>query len=169
MSSSLAVGGGYGLARNRSTPSNDSAATVGYSLGVGSSPIAPVVLGGLVRGTTFVGLGTDLGLAIRGSNGGFARGDWGVAIDAGVVFRPWSGGAYGEWPLQAVVTLGAPWGLQLALGGQLSSISGGVPARGFFATLEIDLLRLTVMRQGTTEIWWPNPAPAGGHEETARF
>jgi hypothetical protein len=27
----------------------------------------------------------------------------------------------------------------------------------------VDLLRLTVMRQGSSERWWYNPAPAGGH------
>jgi hypothetical protein len=31
------------------------------------------------------------------------------------------------------------------------------------ALIEIDLLRLTVNRQGDTERYWYNPAPAGGH------
>jgi hypothetical protein len=110
-----------------------------------------------------LGLGTDLGLAARACTGGFARGDWGLALDVGSAWRPWRDGDYGEWPLQAVVTAGSAWGFQLAVGGDLASVSGGTPARGVFAALEIDLLRLTVARQGSSESWWPNPNPAGGH------
>jgi hypothetical protein len=58
--------------------------------------------------------------------------------------------------------LGAPWGVQLAAGGQLWSLDGGNAAQGVFVALEVDLLRLTIMRQGTGEQWWPNPNPAGG-------
>jgi hypothetical protein len=161
------VGGGYTAQLNRSTTTRDRAPTLTYSMGVGSSPLAPLVLGGLVRGTTFFGLGTDLGVAARAASGGFARGDWGLALDAGALWRPWRGGSYGQWPLQAVLTGGSPWGLQIALGGELSSVSAGTPAQGFFAALEIDLLRFTVMRQGSSEPWWPNPAPAGGHEASS--
>jgi hypothetical protein len=164
VSSWMAVGGGYALERNRAMGSNDFAPALTYSLGVGSSPLRSFVFGGLVRGTTFIDLGTDLGLAIRATTGGFARGDWGVALEAGAVWRPWRDGNYGSWPLQGAVTIGAPWGLQLALGTELGTLSDGLSAVGGFATLEIDLLRLTVMRQGTTEKWWYNPSPAGGHE-----
>jgi hypothetical protein len=138
-----------------------------YSVGVGSSPLAPLVLGGLFRGKTMFGLGTDLGVAVRAASGGFARGQWGFALDAGALWRPWRGGDYGQWPVQAVLTGGSPWGLQLAVGAELWSVSGGTPAQGVFAALEIDLLRLTLMRQGPTERWWPNPNPAGGHRATA--
>jgi len=75
------------------------------------------------------------------------------------------GEALEEWPAQAVVTGGSPWGFQIAVGTQLEAIDGARSAVGFFAALEIDLLRLTVMRQGTTERWWYNPAPAGGHAD----
>ncbi len=163
----MAVGGGSGLQLNRDSSHHDFAGSLTYSLGVGSSPLKPLVLGGLLRGQTFFGLGTDLGLAIRATTGGFARGDWGVALDAGVLWRPWGNGDYGEWPIQGVLTVGAPWGLQLALGAEVSSVSGGTPAQGFFAALEIDLLRLTVTRQGSTERWWPNPVPAGGHQSAS--
>ncbi len=47
------------------------------------------------------------------------------------------------------------------------SVSEGHPAQGFFAALEIDLLRFTVTRQGSTERWWPNPVPAGGHQSAS--
>lgn len=110
-----------------------------------------------------MGLGTDLALALRASTGGFARGDWGLALEAGVAFRPWRGGSFGEWPLQGVLTAGLPWGFQLAVGAELWSVTGGTPAEGVFVALELDLLRLTVMRQGSTERWWRNPLPAGGH------
>jgi hypothetical protein len=163
VSSWMAIGGGTGLQLHRDSAHRDFAGSMTYSLGVGSSPLGSFVLGGLLRGQTFFGLGTDLGLAVRGSTGGFARGDWGVALDAGVLWRPWGEGDYGEWPIQAVLTLGAPWGVQLALGGEFASVSGGTSAQGFFGALEIDLLRLTVTRQGGTERWWPNPVPAGGH------
>jgi hypothetical protein len=158
----LAVGGGAGVERNRDTGQRTSAGTVTYSIGVGSTPRSTFVVGGLLRGTTFVGLGTELGVAVRASTGGFARGDWGVALDAGPLWRPWLD-SYGQWPVEAVLTGGAPWGFQVALGTELASVSGGIPAQGVFAMLELDLLRLTVMRQGASESWWYNPAPAGGH------
>jgi hypothetical protein len=167
VSSWLAVGGGYALQRDRVAARNDFAPTLTYSMGVGSSSLAPLVLGGVVRGATFFGLGSDLGLAVRGATGGFARGDWGAALEAGAIWRPWRQGSYGEWPIQGVLTLGSPWGFQVALGTEVASVDRGQPALGFFATIEIDLLRLTVMRQGATERWWYNPAPAGGHANQA--
>ena len=168
VSSWLAVGGGYSLQRSHATATTDRATALTYSIGVGSSPLARFVVGGLLRTTTFFTLGTDAGVAARAATGGFARGDWGVALDAGALWRPWRGGDYGQWPLQAVLTGGTPWGMQLALGTEVSSLSGAAPARGFFGALEIDLLRLTVTRQGSSETWWPNPAPAGGHETAGR-
>jgi len=164
VSSWMAAGAGYALERNRSIGETDFAPALTYSLGVGSSPLRPLVFGGLVRGTTFINLGTDLGLAVRGATGGFARGDWGIAVEAGALWRPWRDGNYGTWPLQGAVTLGAPWGFQLALGTEVGTLTGGLSAVGAFAALEIDLLRLTVMRRGATEKWWPNPSPAGGRE-----
>jgi hypothetical protein len=164
VSSWMAVGAGYALERNRVVGENDFATTLTYSLGVGTSPLRPLVLGGLVRGTTFIDLGTDLGVAVRASTGGFARGDWGLAIEAGASWRPWRQSSYGAWPLQGVVTVGAPWGFQLAAGVELGTLTNELSAEGGFVALEIDLLRLTVMRQGATEKWWPNPDPVGGRE-----
>jgi hypothetical protein len=160
----LSVGAGYAGQLNRDTASRDYSGALTYTIGVGSSPLAAVVLGGVIRGTTMFGFGTDLGVAVRAATGGFARGDWGVALDAGALWRSWGSSSYGDWPLQGVLTVGAPFGLQLAAGAQLWSVSGGLQAQGFFAALEIDMLRLTVMRRGPTERWWPNPAPAGGAE-----
>jgi hypothetical protein len=161
----LALGGGYALEKSDSAGRTDRAVALSYSLGVGSSPRADWVFGGILRGTSLLSLGTDLGLAARATTGGFARGQWGVALDAGVVGRWWRGGDYGNYPLRFVLTGGAPWGFQLALGADVASVSGGTPAHGYFAVLEIDLLRLTVMRQGATDAWWRNPSPAGGRPE----
>jgi hypothetical protein len=169
VSSWLAVGGGAAAQLAQGATTRDVAGTLTWSVGVGSSPRAPFVLGVLYRGTTMFGLGTDLGAAVRAATGGFARGNWGLALDAGVVWRTWGSGSYGDSPLQGVLTFGSPWGLQLAVGAEVWTLDGGVSAQGAFAALEIDLLRLTLMRQGSSERWWPNPNPAGGHEKTVSF
>lgn len=161
-SSWLAIGPGYSIQRNSFTSTGDGAATLSMSLGVGTSPKAKFVVGGIVRTVTYFSLGTDLGLSARLATGGFARGDWGMAFDAGVVARTWGAGNYGQFPLQPVVTLGAPWGLQLGLGAQLWNLSGSPFATGGFAVIEMDLLRLTLMRQGSTDAMWFNASPAGG-------
>ena len=162
----LAVGSGYAFNHNFSAKTDDPAGVLTYSVGVGSSPLAPFVIGGIMRGTMFFTQGTDLGVAIRGATGGFARGDWGLALDAGVVARWWGGDAYGDYPLQFILTGGMPFGFQVGLGADVWSVSGQQGARGFFGVVEIDLMRLTVMRQGSTESLWKNPAPAGGHLPT---
>jgi len=160
----FAIGGGGASERSLPAATRNLAIAMTGTVGVGSSPMAPIVVGGLVRGTMMFGLGTDLSVAVRAATGGFARGDWGLALDAGGLWRSWGGGSYGDWPLQAVLTAGSPWGFEVAVGAELWSVDGGTAAQGFFAALEIDLLRLTVMRQGATEHWWPNPNPAGGHK-----
>ena len=164
VSSFFAFGGGATgqFASGATTPDMASAFT--YSIGVGTSPLSSIVAGIMYRGVTFPTLGTDIGMALRLATGSYARGDWGLALDAGVAARTWGGGSYGNWPLIGVLTVGSPWGFQLALGTQQWDISGAPAANGYFAALEIDLLRLTVTRQGSTEKWWPNPNPAGGHE-----
>jgi hypothetical protein len=164
VSSFLALGGGATgqYASGATTP--DMAGAFTYSIGVGTSPLSTLVAGVMYRGATYFTLGTDIGMALRLATGSYARGDWGVALDAGVAARTWGGGSYGNWPLLGVLTVGSPWGFQLALGTQQWDISGAPSANGFYASLEIDLLRLTVTRQGGTERWWPNPNPAGGHE-----
>lgn len=162
VSSWLSAGGGYGLKRSDSRDSYDRAPAMSFGLGVGSSPLAPVVAGGILRSTTYFTLGTDLGVSLRLATGGFARGQWGLALDVGPSWRTWGGGDYGRFPLNGLVVLGGPWGVQLGVGGEVYNLSGEPHARGAVALLEIDLLRLTVMRQGSTDRWWENPSPAGG-------
>ncbi len=163
VSSWMAIGGGSTEQLNRDTSNRDVAAALSYSIGVGSSPLSSIVVGGLLRGQIFLGLGTDLGLAARVATGGFARGDWGLALDAGVLWRPWRSGDYGEWPLQGVLTGGTPWGLQLALGADVWSVSGGTQAQGL---LRGDRDRLPAIHRRPSgprgEHWWPNPRAAGG-------
>ena len=100
-SSWLAIGPGYAIERNSFDKTGHSVPTLSMSLGVGSSPKAKFVVGGLVRTVTYFSLGTDLGLAARFATGGFA-------------------------------------------------------------VIELDLLRLTLMRQGSTDAMWFNASPAGG-------
>ena len=166
-SSWLAVGGGYGIQRNGFEHYDARATALSLSLGVGSSAKNAVVVGGVLRTVTYFSLGTDLGLAARVATGGFARGDWGLALDLGVAGRWWKQQAYGHFPVQAVLTAGLPWGLQVGVGADLWDVSGDSPtARGGFAVLEIDLLRFTVMRSGATTAWWPNPAAADAQPAT---
>jgi hypothetical protein len=159
----LSAGTGYGLARAESRDAFDRANTLGFAIGVGTDPNASFVLGYLLRSTTYFTLGTDLGVAVRGASGGFARGQWGFAVEVGPKWRTWSNGAdYGRFPLGGMIFLGAPWGLQLGVGGEFMNLRDDAPARGVIAVLEIDLLRLTVMRKGATDRYWENPSPAGG-------
>jgi hypothetical protein len=168
-SSWLSVGGGYGFQHNDSAQNFARATTASFAVGVGSDPHAAIVVGGLIRSTTYLGLGTDVGLAARVATGSFARGQWGLALDAGPMWRTFGDGEYGRWPLQAMLIGGAPWGVQLGIGGNFLKLAGDDPsAQGLVALLEIDLLRLTVMRQGATDRYWENPSPAGGRAPQAK-
>jgi hypothetical protein len=58
-----------------------------------------------------------------------------------------------------------PAGLQIGLGVTFWNLditnTPYYPALGGFAVLEMDLLRLTLMRKGILESYWPNPSAAG--------
>ena len=160
VSSWLSADGGYSFQRNAVRSYTDQAAAMSFAVGVGSTPDASFVIGGIFRSTTYFNLGTDISVGPRFASGGFARGDWGAAVDVGVTGRYWRGGDYGKYPLNATLWGGTPWGFELGLGTSLASVTGPPNAVGFTALLGIDLLRLTVMRRGSTERSWPNPAPA---------
>jgi hypothetical protein len=163
VSSWFTGGGGYGVARSESRSEYDRATALSFSIGVGTTPTSSIVVGGLVRTTTYFTLGTDLDLSARVATGSFARGQWGLAFDLGPGWRSWARRSdYGGFPLHAMIVGGAPWGLQLGIGANLLNLDGGASSQGAIALLEIDLLRLTVMRQGATDRWWENPSPAGG-------
>jgi hypothetical protein len=163
VSSWFTAGGGYGAQHGAERDAYDRAGAMSFSIGVGTTPLGSVVVGGLLRTTTYFTLGTDVALSARFATGGFARGQWGLAVDAGPGWRSWKLATnYGHFPLHAMVMGGAPWGLQLGVGADFFNLGSGPAARGAVALLEIDFLRLTVMRQGATDKWWENPAPAGG-------
>ena len=165
----LSVGGGYGLERNTTLATMDGAGAMSLGIGIGTSSKNALVVGSMFRSTTYFSLGTDISLSLRVATRGFARGDWGLAFDGGVVGRFWKDRDHGRYPLQAVVTAGIPFGFQLGVGAQFWNVTGQAPyATGGFCVIELDLLRLTVMRQGSTERFWPNPAPAGGRDIAGR-
>jgi hypothetical protein len=120
--------------------------------GIGTPPSSLFVVGGLLHLQTHFGRGTDLGLLARFATRGFVLGDWGAALDLGGYERLWgrrSAGGLGE------LVVGAPWGLQLGLGGGL----GSNDARHVSIVLGIDFARLSIFRT-TGENWFPNPYPA---------
>lgn len=165
VSSWLSAGGGVSMQRDDVSKHTSTVGAMSFAVGVGSSPMRSFVVGGLFRTTTNFTLGTDLNLSARFATGGFARGGWGFALDLGPTLRLWKGGDYGQLPAHGMIFLGMPWGLQAGVGGDVWSFTGAPYAQGLTALLEIDLLRLTVMRRGTTTSWWPNPSPAGGATE----
>lgn len=120
--------------------------------GLGLPPSSLLVVGGLFHLETHFGLGTDLGLLSRFATRGFVLGDWGAAVDLGGYERFWGRGSAGGL---GKVVLGAPWGLELGVGGGY----GTNDARHFSVTLGIDFLRLTVFRT-IGESYFPNPYPA---------
>lgn len=163
VSSWLTAGGGYSYHYGAERGAYDRATAFSMSIGVGSTPRGSVVVGGLLRTTTFFTLGTDLDLSLRLASGGFARGQWGLALDVGPGWRSWrSATNYGHFPMHGMLIAGGPWGIQLGVGADFWNLDSGPSARGAVALLEIDFLRLTVMRQGSTDRWWENPSPAGG-------
>lgn len=169
ITSFLSMGGGAAIDHNHNTKSYEGAGGMTFALGVGTDPSRKIVLAGIIREATFFNLGTDLNLAARVATGGFARGQWGIAGEIGPGWRSFGHGEYGRWPIFAQATLGAPWGFQLGVGAEVLKIAGNDPsAIGFQAVLELDLLRLTVMRQGATDLSWPNPSPAGGHMQQGK-
>jgi hypothetical protein len=127
-------------------------AALQFDVGVGTSPDAPFIIGGLFRLAPILGSGSDLGLLLRGATHGFQAGGFGVAIDGGAYARFWGDESAG---FQGGITLGAPIGLTLSL---LASV-GSDDAKSFGATLGFDFLRLTVYRQTSLDAW-PNPYPA---------
>jgi hypothetical protein len=150
----LAFGGGYGSARNGYLLDSNKGGVYSQLIGVGTTPTNPLIIGGVFRT-----LGTDISLSARLATRGFAIGDWGVAFDLGVAGRFWKQQDYGHFPLQGVLTLGAPFGFEVAVGGDLWDITGDTPtARSGFVILELDLLRLTTMRSGASTKYWPSPA-----------
>ncbi|WP_437679833.1 hypothetical protein [Sorangium sp. So ce131] len=121
-------------------------------VGVGTTPDAPFIFGGLARATPILDSGIDLALLARAATRGFQAGDFGLALDAGAYTRLWGERSTG---FTGSLTLGAPPGITLSLQGSI----GTNDAVSFAAVAGIDLLRLTVYRQSFLPLW-PNPSPA---------
>jgi hypothetical protein len=158
---------GAGLAVDHATNGNVTNVNPAFSatMGVGSDPTHAWVLGGVFRSMSRFNEGTDISLSLRLTTGGFSRGDWGVGFDLGPALRLWGNDAYGTYPLQGALIFGAPWGLQATLGSDIVNLEGHPTSVGAYAVIEFDLLRFTLMRQGSTDTYWRNPLPAGGRME----
>ena len=158
---------GAGLAVDHATAGSITNANPALSMtmGVGSDPTHSWVVGGVFRSMTRFNEGTDISLSLRVTTGSFSRGDWGFGFDLGPAARTWGSNLYGTYPLQGAVLLGAPWGLQATIGSDIVNLEGSPTSIGAFAVIEFDLLRFTLMRQGSTERYWRNPLPVGGHME----
>jgi hypothetical protein len=123
-----------------------------FESGIGTPPSGPLAVGVLFHVETHFGLGTDFALLSRVATRGFVLGDWGAAIDLGGYERFWGRGSAGGL---GKLVLGAPWGLELGVGGGF----GTNDQRDFGVTLGIDFARLTIFRT-VGENWFPNPYPA---------
>lgn len=152
----LYVGGGAGVvdAGDGEPSERETRSAVQLDTGIGTSARQPVVVGGLFRVQGYVGAGVDLGLAARLATRGFALGGFGAALDAGVYQRWWGAESTG---FTGNLVLGAPWGITL-LGG--ASVGSG-DQRIYFASLGIDLARLTVHRHSGLS-WFANPMRSPG-------
>ena len=155
---------GAGLAVDHSTQTNATGWNPAFSasMGVGSDPSHAWVVGGVFRSMSRFNEGTDISLSLRVAQGSYARGDWGVAFDLGPGLRLWRNGQYGTYPLQGNIIFGGPWGLQATVGADLLNLEIHPTSIGAYALIEFDILRFTLMRQGSTEKYWKNPLPAGG-------
>jgi hypothetical protein len=114
-------------------------------------------VGGVVKSLSYFGNGTDLAMTMRFASGGFARGGFGFAVDAGAYQRWWGEDSTG---FLGALVLGGPLGLQLTA----LTEQGTSDVQAYAATLGIDFLRLTVYRNAPGG-YWPNPmmAPIEAH------
>ena len=100
----------------------------------------------------------------------YCVGDWGLAVDLGIGGRFWgSRQLRARGPARATLILGMPFGFQVALGADVFDVGNQMPtAKGGFAALELDLLRLTTMRSGQTTKTFVNPSPANAPRRPRR-
>ncbi len=148
----VSVGGGAMGWKQGADQNFGLSSALSFDVGVGTTPDASFVFGGLARIQPIIGSGTDLALLARGATHGFQLGSWGVAVDAGAYFRTWGTASQG---FNGGITLGFPLGFQLSL----QTMIGTDDVLAFGAVAGIDLLRLTVYRSSLLD-YWPNPSPA---------
>jgi hypothetical protein len=148
------LGGGALAWKQQQNATYQSAGTMIIDAGVGTSPEAPVIVGGLLRIEPVLPGGADLQWLARIATHGFQAGDWGVAVDLGGFGRAWGSQSVG---FAGSASLGMPLGITLMAQTEL----GIDHAFSFGGALGIDVLRLTIYRQ-TLLKWWQNPSPAYG-------
>jgi hypothetical protein len=147
----LYVGGGVGVVDR---DEQEKRSTVQLDTGLGTSAEHALVVGGIFRLQGYMGAGADLGVAARVVTRGFAIGGFGAGIDAGMYQRWWGADSTG---FTGNLLLGAPWGITLLGGASL----GTGDQRIYFASLGIDLARLTVHRHSGLD-WFANPMRSPG-------
>jgi hypothetical protein len=147
----LYLGGGAGVIDQAERETHSA---VQLDTGLGTSARHAVVAGAMFRVQGYLGAGADLGVAARLVTRGFAIGGFGAGIDAGVYQRWWGAGSTG---FTGNLVLGGPWGITL-LGG---ASAGSGDQRIYFASLGIDLARLTVHRHSGLD-WFANPMRSPG-------
>jgi hypothetical protein len=152
-SSWLYVGGGAGRVERDET---ESLTLIHLDTGLGTSSRRPIVVGGLFRVQGYLGGGADLGVVARLCTSGFAQGGFGAGLDAGVIQRWWGSDSTA---FVGNLVLGAPWGVTLVGGASL----GSGDQRTYFASLGIDLARLTVHRHTGLD-WFANPMRSPSEE-----
>jgi hypothetical protein len=143
----MLVGGGLANVPEPRANAMQTLGTLQLDAGFGSDPNKDWVVGGMLRTLTFFDAGTDLSLLLRTSTGGFARGDWGLALDVGPYQRWWGPDQTG---LQVSLNGGGPWGLTLGATGGFDRENQSV-----VFTLGFDWARATAHRQ-SGQTWWTN-------------
>ncbi len=158
----LAFGTGLAVDHSTTTHITNWSPGISASMGVGSDPTRAIVVGWAFRLMSRVNEGADMSLSLRLTTGGYSRGDWGLGFDLGPGLRLWESNNDGMYPLQGNVIFGAPWGLQATVGSDLLNLAIHPASIGAYALIEFDLMRFTLMRQGSTDAYWKVPLPAGG-------
>jgi len=150
----VSVGAGALGAKQASNTDFGLNAALSFDFGVGTTPNAPFIFGGLFRIQPLIGQGTDLAFLARAATGGFQSGNFGVALDAGTYLRTW--GATTTAGFTGALTLGLPLGFQISA----QTMIGPDNAVAVGAIAGIDLLRLTLYRRNFLN-YWQNPSPGG--------
>lgn len=154
------VGAGWSRVQDTAVGEGSDYPAVLVDVGLGTSPAAPLVIGGVLHGSGHIGFGSDWGGALRLTTGGYSRGHWGLGLDVGAQYR------FGERPGAVGSTrllLGGPWGLGVSAG----AAYGPEDVATFTVVLGVDFARLTVHRTSGTN-WLPNPHPSPRPEDMGR-
>ena len=81
------VGAGWSRVQDTGAGEGSDYPAVLVDAGLGTSPVAPLVIGAVLHGSGHIGFGSDWGGALRLTTGGYSRGDWGLGLDVGPQYR----------------------------------------------------------------------------------